>query len=539
MEPNQPIIPIEEQFRVMADSAPVLIWIANADKLCYFFNAGWLRYTGRTLQQEYGNGWAQGVHPDDLQRCLDTYVSSFNARQEFKIEYRLRRHDGKYLWLLEHGVPRYVADGTFAGYIGSCMVVDELLESERIKKYFISSEALENQQALNEELAAINEELQQTQESLADLNHHLEDTVTIRTKALAESEAAAQALNGELTTTVVKLSKSEHNTRNIVAHAPFPIGVYTGREMRIELANQAILDVWGKGNDVIGKLYTDVLPELKDQEVFAQLDRVFITGEPFHARNQRLELMVEGKPKTSYFNYSFTALRDEAGEIYGVMNTAADVTDIVLAKLEVEQGERNLSNMVRQAPVGMCIVKGSPLLVVEANDVFLEIIGKQREQFHNTPYWVVNAEAAPYYEPITDQVLASGETYQAKEHEIRLIRNGREEVVYVDFVYEPIKDINGAVDAIMIVAIEVTDKVNARKVMEEASAELASLNEELAAANEEMAATNEEITAVNEELKATNEELTETQEDLQRINIEMEESEYRLTMAIESTGLGL
>ncbi|MDB5060630.1 MAG: yycG 6 [Mucilaginibacter sp.] len=559
MEPNFPISSIEERYKIIADIAPVQIWIANIHKLRYFFNARWLHFTGRTLEQEYGNGWTEGVHPDDLQRCLEIYTNSFQAGKEFKIEYRLRRHDGKYLWLLDHGVPRYLADGSFGGYVGSAMIIDDLMESEQIKKEFISAKALETQQALNEELAAsneelasINKELLQTQDSLADLNNNLVEKVASRTKALAESEAASQALNKKLTTTVEELSiskadlinknndlsASEHNTRNIVTNAPFPIGIYIGKEMRITIANQAIIDVWGKGNEVIGKLYSEVLPELENQEIFAQLDQVFTTGIPFHARNQRLELIVDGEVKTSYFNYSFTALHDQAGEIYGVMNTAAEVTDIVLAKLEVEQSEKNLYNMVRQAPVGMCILKGQPLFVEEVNNVFLEIIGKERHQFKDTPYWVVNAEAAPYYEPITDNVMATGETYRASEHEIMLIRNGREEIVHVDFVYEPIKDINRNVDAIMIVAIEVTDKVAARKVIEKASIELANLNEELAAANEEMAATNEEMAAVNEELAATNEELTETQANLQSINNELAESEYRLSMAIESTHLG-
>src|ERR1700750_1677480 len=106
-------IPVEEQFKIMADTAPVLIWIAGTDKQCYFFNAGWLHYTGRTLEQESGNGWADGVHPDDLQRCLDIYNNSFDARKEFKMEYRLRRHDGVYQWLVDNGVPRYTADGDF------------------------------------------------------------------------------------------------------------------------------------------------------------------------------------------------------------------------------------------------------------------------------------------------------------------------------------------------------------------------------------------------------------------------------------------
>jgi PAS domain S-box-containing protein len=530
MESNLPIIPTDEQFKIMADTAPVLIWIANVDKLCYSFNAAWLRYTGRTLEQEYGDGWSEGIHPDDRQRYLSVFHNSFDARTEFKIEYRLRRFDGKYLWLLNHGVPRFTNDGAFAGYVGSCMIIDELLQSERIKTDFVSVNSSANQQDLNEELAsaneqlassneelaAINDELLQTQESLAQLNSNLEETVSKRTKALAESELALQALNDELTVTVNELSKSEHNTRNIVANAPFPIGVYTGANLRIALANQAMIDVWGKGNEVIGKLYTEVLPELGNQQVFEQLERVFTTGQSFHARNQRIDLVVNGEQKIYYFNYSFTALRDQSGEVYAVMNTAADVTDIVLAKLEVEQSEKNLHNMVRQAPVGMCILKGSPLYAVEINDVFLEIVGKERDRFKDAPYWVVNAEAAHIYEPITSQVLATGESYHANEHEIMLKRNGVEELVYVNFVYEPIKDVNGKVDAIMVVAIEVTDQVNARRVIEQASYEVADLNEELAAANEEMAATNEEITTINEELRATNEELTAIQDELTR-----------------------
>ncbi len=151
MEPKRPISPVEEQFKIMADVVPVLIRIANTDKLCSFFNAGWLRFTGRTMKQESGNGWTEGIHPDDLERCLDIYVSSFDERKEFKMEYRLRRYDGKYQWLLDHGAPRYAVDGTFAGYIGSCMVIDELLKTERVNKGSIHPEILEKEQALNED----------------------------------------------------------------------------------------------------------------------------------------------------------------------------------------------------------------------------------------------------------------------------------------------------------------------------------------------------------------------------------------------------
>jgi PAS domain S-box-containing protein len=135
---NPQKIPIEEQFRIMADNAPVLIWISDVDKLCYFFNKGWLDFTGRTLDQEYGNGWAEGVHPDDLERCLEIYMGSFDNRKPFKMEYRLRRHDGQFRWLLDTGVPRYTENGEFAGYIGSCIDIQEMKETELAKDEFIS-----------------------------------------------------------------------------------------------------------------------------------------------------------------------------------------------------------------------------------------------------------------------------------------------------------------------------------------------------------------------------------------------------------------
>jgi two-component system sensor kinase FixL len=120
----------ESRFRIVADAAPVLIWMAGTDKLCTFFNKPWLDFTGRSTEQELGNGWAEGVHPDDLQNCVEVYTSAFDARQPFVMQYRLRRNDGEYRWISDQGVPRYDAQGTFAGYIGSCVDVTELMSKE-------------------------------------------------------------------------------------------------------------------------------------------------------------------------------------------------------------------------------------------------------------------------------------------------------------------------------------------------------------------------------------------------------------------------
>ena len=120
----------EGHFRLVADNAPAMMWTAGTDKLCNRLNACWLAFTGRTPEQEHGEGWTAGVHPDDRERCIQLYDSSFEARQPFRIEYRLRRHDGAYRWVLDTGAPRYTPGGEFAGYIGACVEIHDQREAQ-------------------------------------------------------------------------------------------------------------------------------------------------------------------------------------------------------------------------------------------------------------------------------------------------------------------------------------------------------------------------------------------------------------------------
>lgn len=149
----------EARFRLMADCAPVLIWVAGLDRLYNWFNRPWLAFTGRTMHQELGNGWAEGVHPDDFERYLRAYAEAFERRAKFAVEYRLRRCDGEYRWMIDQGVPRFEADGKFDGYVGACIDITEKKQATQAVER-INAELERRVQERTAELVAANRELE-------------------------------------------------------------------------------------------------------------------------------------------------------------------------------------------------------------------------------------------------------------------------------------------------------------------------------------------------------------------------------------------
>jgi PAS domain S-box-containing protein len=127
---TEPTGGLDARFCEVMDAAPIMIWVSGQDKLCVWFNRPWLTFTGRSMAQEVGNGWTEGIHREDFGRCLETYVGHFDARKEFRMQYRLRSRDGTYRWIDDTGIPRYARDRTFLGYIGSCTDIHELRETQ-------------------------------------------------------------------------------------------------------------------------------------------------------------------------------------------------------------------------------------------------------------------------------------------------------------------------------------------------------------------------------------------------------------------------
>ncbi len=159
----------ETRFRHLADTAPVLLWMTDEHNRCAYVNKGWLDFTGRTMEQELGHGWINGIHPDDRQGCLAVYTAAFTARQPFEMEVRLKHASGRYRWVLDRGVPRFSSDGTFLGYTGSCSDISErkrheeairqynqLLEEE-VKTRTVRIQELEQRRMQVEKLAALSQ----------------------------------------------------------------------------------------------------------------------------------------------------------------------------------------------------------------------------------------------------------------------------------------------------------------------------------------------------------------------------------------------
>ncbi|MHB8209608.1 PAS domain-containing sensor histidine kinase [Mucilaginibacter sp.] len=257
----------------------------------------------------------------------------------------------------------------------------------------------------------------------------------------------------------------------IVESSPYPVYLCMGQDMIIALANKATLKAWGKDESVLGKPISEALPELKDQPFENLLKQVYLTGEAFYSKDHRADIEINGTLKTFYFNFSYQPFRDDEYKVSGVFCFATDVTDMVVANKAVEEGKRNLNNLIMQAPVAMCIIKGSPFKADIFNDPFLELTARTRADFESRLYWEVLSEAAKVYSPIADEVIKTGIAFHGKNHKVPLIKNGVEDIRTIDFVYEPIKNEDDIVYAIMIICFDVTEI----KSSEEKSAMLAAI----------------------------------------------------------------
>lgn len=271
---------------------------------------------------------------------------------------------------------------------------------------------------------------------------------------------------------IENLTNSEFQFRNMIEQASVAACVFTGPEMRIEIANESMIKIWGKDKTIIGKPLEDAVPELKGQPFLQLLADVYTTGKTYEATSAPAQLELDGVLGTYYFDFSYIAMRNAAGEIYGVMDMAIDVTDRVLAQQKKEEVQKELMASFEEAPVAIAIIAKENLTFKLANPFYGALVGKNKEEIIDKPL----LEALPDlkgqgFDLLLEGVISTGVPYIANEVEVSLQRNNKMETFYVDLVYQPRKEPTG-VTGVLVVATDVTQQVLSRKKIEEAEASL-------------------------------------------------------------------
>ena len=270
------------------------------------------------------------------------------------------------------------------------------------------------------------------------------------------------------------LERSEARFRDLIKAAPIAIGLFVGRDFIIEEPNQTFIDIVGKGDSIIGNPLVVAMPEiLTEGQPFLQiLDDVYTSGVMFQTFGMQVKIVQHGKLTSNYYDFTYTPLFDEKGEVYAILDIAVDVTNQVLAQQVVQKNEENLRNVILQAPVGMCILRGPNYTLEIANEMMYEIWGTTREHMLGKPIFdALPSVVGIGLEEILNQVYTTGKAYHGYEVPITLPRTGKVETVYVNFVYEAFKQPDGTISGILAVAIDVTPQVVACHTLENARIE--------------------------------------------------------------------
>ncbi|PWG80523.1 PAS domain-containing protein [Pararcticibacter amylolyticus] len=379
---------------------------------------------------------------------------------------------------------------------------------------------LEEQQALNdeltatnEELTAINEDLNESRETLILLNQQLEDRVVARTRELFLSEQKANLL---------------------IKDAPVGICLLTGEDLVIESANKMILDFWGKTRSVIGLPLLTALPELEGQP-FPQLMRdVLVSGKPYIAYEAKAVLPSGRGSNPRYYNFVYHPLQDETGATVGIMVVASDVSPQVAAKKNLEASEFRLKRMVMTTPFALAILKTRDLFIEVANQRMLEIWMRKEEDVLGKPLMAVFPELEDQPFPLLlAEVFDTGKRVSMPEVSALIVSpEGEINEHYVDFSYDPLFDLEGNVEAILVSVSDITEIIRARQQLQERQEELEALNEEVTTGNDE-------LIAINEELTASNEELLQAEQQLQVLYNKLAEREDLFRGIFEQAPLGM
>lgn len=260
-------------------------------------------------------------------------------------------------------------------------------------------------------------------------------------------------------TSRLKLEESERFAQSVFFTTPVANAVFVGEDMVVKMANQNMLDMWGRDASIVGKPFMEAMPELASTPLLSHHRRVLASGETHYETEEKFEIVRYGHPHTGYYNYSYKALCNAVGERYGVISTAIEVTDQVLARKKAEESAAQFRSLIEEAPVATALFVGRDLIIEVANEQILAIWGKG-----NTVLGKPLAEALPElrdqpFLQILDDIYTTGQPYSATADRCDLVVDGQLKTFYFNFTYKPLRNAAGEVYAIMDMAVDVTEQV--------------------------------------------------------------------------------
>lgn len=400
----------EDYFRQLTDTLPTIIWITDQKGSCTYLNRHWYEYTGQSKEQAFGAGWLNAIHPNDIDHAITVFTEANRNRTPFQLVYKILTADGTYRWTLGNGSPKYSKDGEFEGMLGTVVDIHEQRTAEaKIRQNEAKFRAvIANAPAAIGLFSGPEMIIEHPNQAFVDIVGKGWDIVgkplrEAMPELVTEGQPYLEILNNVFTegkmfethgslvkilqngiltnryynityspmfdadgkvwaildiaidvTEQVEAQKkaeaSETQFRALIEEAPVATCLFVGRDLKIEIANERIIAIMGKGPSVMGKPLAEAVPELAGQPFLQQLEKVLTTGEPFENRNAPGELVVGGELKTFYFDYIFKPLKDAHGEVFAVLDMTIDVTDHFLARKELQESEERFRTLAETIP---------------------------------------------------------------------------------------------------------------------------------------------------------------------------------------------
>jgi PAS domain S-box-containing protein len=520
----------DAMFRNVTNSSPTGLWLSDADGSLTYINKTLADWTGMHYKALLGSGWADAIIEEDRQRATATFIESVASRSHYDVLFRIKKGTGQVVWCHAAGDPYFNPDGSFAGFAGFCMDINEIIEGRRalsqsedrfkamiaeapvatclfvgrdmvievandimlgywgkdnsiIGKALIKAlpelkgqpflEILDNVFTTGETYEVKNAAAKLEKGSLG--TYYFDFTY----KPLFDATGNVYAIMGiaiDVTEQVLSQRRIEESQKQILdsfEKSPVGIAIISREQLTFTMANPFYGELVGRHPDqIIGKPLLEALPELKGQGFDQLLINVIETGVPYIANEVSAQLMRNGILETIYVDLAYQPKPDQDNTITGVLVVATDVTQQVLSRQKVEASEAKFRSLIEKAPVATCLFVGRELKLEVVNEIMLEYWGAD-----SSVIGMPLAEAVPEIKgqrflSILDNVYNTGKTYEVKASPAQLRTGGIAGTYYFDFTYKPLFNNDGEVYAIINMALDVTEQVLARQKIENAQAAL-------------------------------------------------------------------